>query len=47
MNTTGSNLCFRPLQPSFELGMYLVWKKARIFSRAAQLFLERLEEQLA
>ena len=47
VNTTGSNLCFRPLQSGFALGMYLVWKKARIFSRAAQLFLERLEEQLA
>lgn len=47
VNTTGSNLCFRPLQPKFELGMYLVWKKSRIFSRAAELFLEQLQEHLA
>ena len=46
MNTTGSNLCFRPLKPALELGMYLVWKKSQIFSKAAQLFLEQLQRQL-
>lgn len=46
VNTTGSNLCFRPLKPKFELGMYLVWKKSQIFSRAAELFLEQLQAQL-
>ena len=47
VNTTGSNLCFRPLKPRLELGMYLVWKKSQIFSRAAELFLEGLDAQLA
>ena len=47
VNTTGSSLCFRPLNPKFELGMYLVWKKSQIFSRAMELFLEQLQEQLA
>ena len=46
VNTTGSALCFRPLKPRLELGMYLVWKKSQIFSKAAELFLERLQEQL-
>ena len=46
VNSTGSHLCFRPLQPRLELGMYLVWKKSQIFSKAAELFLERLQEQL-
>ena len=46
VNTTGSDLCFRPLQPRLELGRYLVWKKSQIFSKAAELFLERLQEQL-
>lgn len=46
VNTTGSNLCFRPLRPKLELGMYLVWKKSRIFSKAAEVFLERLQEGL-
>lgn len=47
INTTGSGLCFRPLQPRFTLGMHLVWKKYRPFSRAAELFLQSLEEDLA
>ena len=46
VNTTGSNLCFRPLRPKLELNMYLVWKKSQIFSRAAELFLEYLQNQL-
>ena len=44
VNTNGSDLCFRPLQPRLELGMYLVWKQAKIFTRAAELFLERLSD---
>ena len=47
VNTAGSNLCFLPLKPRLELGMYLVWKKSQLFSRAAELFLERLQTQLA
>lgn len=47
VNTRGSQLCFRPLEPRLELGMYLVWKKSRSFSRADELFLECLQEQLA
>ena len=47
VNTTGSNLCFRPLKPRLELGMYLVWKKSQIFSKAAELFLNGLQAQLA
>ena len=46
VNTTGSDLCFRPLQPKLELGMYLVWKRSQIFSKASELFLERLQEQM-
>lgn len=47
VNTTGSNLCFRPLAPRLELGMYLVWKKSQIFSKAAELFLDCLHAQLS
>lgn len=46
VNTTGSALWFRPLNPKLEVGMCLVWKKSRIFSRAAELFLEYLEAYL-
>ena len=47
VNTTGSGLCFRPLKPKLELGMYLVWKKSQIFSHAMELFLEQLQENLS
>ena len=47
VNTTGSNLCFRPLKPKLELGMYLVWKKSQIFSRAMELFQEQLQKNLS
>ncbi len=47
VNTTGSQLCFRPLHPKLELGMYLVWKKSQIFSKAAELFLQHLQEYLS
>lgn len=47
VNTTGSVLCFRPLKPKLELGMYLVWKKSQIFSRSMELFQEKLRENLS
>lgn len=47
VNTTGSNLCFRPLQPKLELGMHLVWKKSQVFSKTAGLFLDCLQAYLA
>ena len=40
VNTTGSRLCFRPLTPALDIGMYLVWKKYQVFSKAAEKFLE-------
>lgn len=46
VNTRGSNLCFRPLEPRMELGMCLVWKKYQVFSKAAELFLSRLRQQV-
>lgn len=40
LNTGGdSPLCFRPLDPRQEAGMYIVWKKYQIFSPAAERFL--------
>ena len=47
VNTHGSNLCFRPLEPRLELGMYLVWKRSQVFSKAAELFLAELRTQLS
>ena len=45
INTTSqSDLCFRPLNPKLEVGLDIVWKKNRIFSDAAEKFLERMKE---
>ena len=46
-NTTSiSNLTFRPLSPKLESGWSIVWKKSRLFSPAAKVFLEKLKERL-
>lgn len=39
-----SLLCFRPLMPPLESGMNIIWKKYQVFSPAAELFLERMNE---
>ncbi len=44
INTSGSELVFRPFQPPFTIGMSMIWKKYQVFSRPAELFLERLRE---
>ena len=47
LNISGdSNLCFRPLEPRLEAGMYIVWKKYQVFTKAAEKFLERLHVEL-
>lgn len=47
INTSDTNLCFRPLKPRIEAEAYLVWKKYQIFPKAAGIFLERLQKALA
>ncbi len=43
INTTGnSELCFRPLYPTLEAGLCIVWKKYQVFSRASKQFLNQL-----
>lgn len=39
-------LCFRPLEPKMEVESDIVWKKHRMFSPAAEAFLEALREHL-
>ncbi len=41
-----SELCFRPLSPKLESSLDIVWKKYQIFSPAAKIFLEKLQEKL-
>ena len=45
--TSQSDLCFRPLTPKLEAGLDIVWKKNRIFSEAAEKFLERMKEKFS
>lgn len=46
INTTGSNLCFRPLTPTLQAGLCIVWKKYQVFTKAATLFLCTLQNDL-
>lgn len=46
INTTGSNLCFRPLDPPLEAAACIVWKKYQMFSKAAEAFLQSLHGML-
>ena len=41
-----SNLCFRPLEPRLESDLNIIWKKYQVFSPAAELFLNKLKENL-
>ena len=40
-----TTLCFRPLDPPVEMGVYVVWKKFQVFSRPAEAFLKLLRQQ--
>lgn len=47
VNTTGnSSLCFRPLEPRLETHLDIVWKKYQVFSKASELFLQKLQEEI-
>lgn len=47
INTTGdSDLCFRPLSPTLEADLFIVWKKYQVFSRASSVFLQQLKGQI-
>ena len=42
-----STLCFRPLEPRMTAGLDVIWKKYQVFTPAAELFLQRLQERYA
>ncbi|MDE5596811.1 MAG: LysR family transcriptional regulator substrate-binding protein, partial [Lachnospiraceae bacterium] len=47
INTTGNHpLAFRPLSPHLQSDVYLFTKKYQVFSKAAKLFLSRLEKNI-
>ena len=41
-----SELCFRPLTPTLETKLYVVWKKYQMFSPAAELLLKEMQRGL-
>ena len=41
-----NNFCFRPLEPRLEARLDIAWKKYQVFSKAAEKFLEVLEEEI-
>lgn len=41
-----SGLCFRPLRPVMHAGLCIAWKKHQIFSRAADMFLKQLYNEI-
>ena len=41
-----SPLCFRPLAPKLEINLNIVWKKYQFFSKAAEKFLQVLQEEI-
>ena len=46
INTRGSGLCFRPLDPPLEAPACIVWKKYQVFSKPAAAFLQCLRGML-
>ena len=47
VNTSeSSELCFRPLEPRLDAHLDIVWKKYQVLSKAAEMFLKCLQEEL-
>ncbi len=43
VNTEGTNLVFKSLEPKIDADLYLVWKKFDMFTKPAELFLSQLQ----
>lgn len=43
---TGDSLCFCPLEPRVTAGLVFAWKKYQVFSRAAEKFLEYVQQSV-
>ncbi len=46
INTTGSNLCFKPLYPELISHLDIAWKKYQVFPKCAEIFLQRLKKNI-
>lgn len=45
--TGNNNLCFKPLNPTLKLELDIVWKRYRLFSPAANIFLAKIRQKFA
>ena len=36
-------ICFRPFEPALEIHYALAWKRYAVFSKAAEMFLEKIK----
>ena len=45
-SANNNNFCFRPLEPRLETRLDIAWKKYQVFSKAAEKFLEALQDEL-
>ena len=39
-----SNLCFRPLEPTIEAELSIIWKKYQVFSKPAEQFMQKIKK---
>lgn len=46
INTTNTDLCFKPLKPSLEVSLSVVWKKYQVFNKASKYFLTTLQSEI-
>lgn len=46
VNTNGTNLVFRPFEPTIKAELLLAWKKYQVFSKAAEHFLKSLQSAM-
>ena len=45
LSENGPELCFRPLTPSLENKMYIIWKKYQVFTPITEVLINALKEQ--
>lgn len=47
VNTAADSVfCYKPLQPTFEVDVCVVWKKHNLLSKASELFANQLKQHL-
>lgn len=46
INTTNTDLCFKPLKPALEVGLSVVWKKYQVFNKASKYFMTTLQSEI-